>query len=219
MEQESTGILLSTAYFPPIQYFTCLSEADNILIEAHENYSKQTYRNRCKIYSPNGIQVLSVPVERGSFHKVEISSLRIDYSRPWQKNHLRALKTAYNSSAFYEFYIDEISEIIIRDHRYLIDLNMEILEKLLSILELEISIIKTESYIGSTHYYTDLRDTIHPKKDDIKFIEKLDKYFQVFSVDNGFIPNLSILDLIFNMGPESATYLIDHKKKKDYKKL
>lgn len=206
-------ILLSTAYFPPIQYYTCLSEADNIIIEAHENYSKQTYRNRCKIYSPNGIQVLSVPVERGSFHKVEISSLKIDYSRSWQENHLRALKTAYNSSAFYEFYIDEIRDIIMRNHKYLIDLNMEILKKSLSLLELEKNIAKTESYIDKSQSYRDLRNTIHPKKDDSQFIEKLDKYFQVFSVDNGFIPNLSILDLIFNMGPESNSYLINLNKK------
>lgn len=207
MPPESNDILLSTAYFPPIQYFAHLSEAENILIEVQENYIKQTYRNRCKIYSPNGMQILTVPVERGSFHKVKISSLRIDYSTQWQENHLRAFKTAYNSSAFYEFYIDEIMEIIMRKHRYLLDLNMEILDKFLPLLEIEKNITPTESYISNPSAYRDLRNTIHPKKSDRQFTERLPEYFQVFSVDSGFIPDLSILDLVFNTGPEAYSYL------------
>ena len=207
MQAELKDILLSSAYFPPIQYFSHISEADNILIEVEENYIKQTYRNRCKIYSPKGMQILTVPVERGSFHKVKISSLRIDYSRHWQENHLRTLKTAYNSSAFYEFYIDEISEIIMRKHKYLLDLNMEILDKFLSILELDKNIVPTESYISNPSAYRDLRNTIHPKLNDRQFCEKLPEYFQVFSVESGFIPDLSILDLIFNTGPEAYSYL------------
>lgn len=215
MPPESNAILFSTAYFPPIQYFANITEADNIFIEVQENYIKQTYRNRCKIYSPNGLQILTVPVERGSFHKVKISSLRIDYSKPWQENHLRAFKTAYNSSAFYEFYIDEIREIIMRNHSYLLDLNMEILDKFISLLELDKNIIPTEAYIGSPSAYRDLRTAIHPKKHNRKFTECFPEYFQVFSVDSGYIPDLSILDLVFNTGPEAYSYLSGYKKNKD----
>ncbi len=215
MDKESAEILFSTAYFPPIQYFVYFIEAGDIIIERYENYIKQTYRNRCKIYSPNGIQILSVPVERGSFHKVNISLLKIDYSRPWQENHLRALKTAYNSSAFYEFYIDEIRDIIMSKHEFLFDLNMEILQNMLSIIGLDNNIITTGSYKSIWEDYMDHRNTIHPKKDKQDFSNNIPEYFQVFSVKSGFIPNLSILDLIFNMGPESYSYLISCKKNKD----
>jgi len=215
MDKKSAVSLFSTAYFPPIQYFTYFLEAEKIIIEGHDNYIKQTYRNRCKIYSPNGIQVLSVPVERGSFHKVNITSLKIDYSRPWQENHLRTMETSYNSSAFYEFYIDEIRDIILKNHKYLIQLNTEILEKMMSILGIDDSFILSESYISNIEGYRDFRNTIHPKKDKHDFIDNLPEYFQVFSIEKGFIPNLSILDLIFNMGPESYSYLINCKKNKD----
>lgn len=215
MDKESAEILFSTAYFPPLQYFVYFIEAGDIIIERYENYIKQTYRNRCKIYSPNGIQVLSVPVERGSFHKVNISLLKIDYSRPWQENHLRALKTAYNSSAFYEFYIDEIRDIIMSKHKFLFDLNMEILQNMLSILGLDNNIITTGSYKSIWEGNMDHRNTIHPKKDKRDFNNNIPEYFQVFSVKSGFIPNLSILDLIFNMGPESYSYLLSCKKNKD----
>lgn len=213
MPQQNSRILLSTAYFPPIQYFTLFVGGRKVIIEGHENYTKQTYRNRCKIYSPNGIQVLSVPVERGSFHKVNISDLRIDYSRSWQKDHLRALKTAYNSSAFYEFYIDEVSAIILKGYKYLLEMNMEALKIIMSVLELENHVSKSDKFEETMADVNDFRSTIHPKKEDVEFNAGLPEYFQVFAPETGFNPNLSILDLIFNMGPESYSYLMSYQKK------
>jgi len=202
---DRVSLILSSAYFPPVQYFAEILRAGTIIIENSESYSKQNYRNRCNIYSANGILPLSVPVERGSFHKVDIKYLKIDYSRKWQKNHIRAIKSAYNSSAFYEFYSDEIKALIESGHKYLVDLNSTILDSMLSLLEIDTAlgfskIFKKEYGAGCR----DMREEITPKKPiDIKAAE----YFQVFSPKHGFIPNLSILDLLFNMGPESVSYL------------
>lgn len=206
MIQESLK-LFSSAYFPPVQYFTNLITSAPPVIEVFDNYIKQTYRNRCKIYSPNGIQVLSVPVEKGSFHKVSFRELKIDYSRSWQRDHLRALKTAYNSSAFYEFYIDEIEEIILSGYDLLIDLNNSILEYLINTMEINIEVEFTTGYHVAGDRDVDLRTSIHPKLESSEFLNNLPEYFQVFSPKSGFIPDLSVLDLLFNMGPESYSYL------------
>jgi hypothetical protein len=211
MSSYQGSILLSTSYFPPVQYFTHFINNRDITIECHENYLKQTYRNRCRILSPQGMQELTVPVERGSFHKVRISDLKIDYSGSWQKNHLRSLKTSYNSSAFYEFYIDEFSMCIENNHKFLLDLNMEILQICISILDLDNTIRRSNSYVSENKQTDDFRYTIHPKIRDIRFLTGSPEYFQVFATKSGFIPNLSILDLIFNMGPESFTYLKSYK--------
>ena len=129
-------IILSTAYFPPIEYFARILKGASVRIETHENYRKQSYRNRCHIYGPNGLMSLVVPVERGSFHKVPIKDLRIDYSRPWQQLHIKSLKAAYSSSAFYEYFIDEIEELINLNSTLLTDLNRAVLAKILEFLEL-----------------------------------------------------------------------------------
>ncbi|MDX2414063.1 MAG: WbqC family protein [Bacteroidales bacterium] len=205
--QENNTILLSSAYFPPIRYFSELVRAESSYIEIHDNYIKQSYRNRCNILSPNGIQSLSVPVERGSFHKVAMKDLRIDYSRPWQRDHLRSLKTAYNSSAFYEYLKDDIELCIEKNHVFLLDMNMEILNIINNILELSLEIKTTVSYKAEATNMIDLRAAIHPKTDSRKLYAALPEYFQVFSPVLGFTPGLSILDLIFNMGPESFSYL------------
>ena len=180
-------------------------KAGRVLIEQHETYPRQTYRNRCYIYSANGVIPLSIPVERGSFHKVKLTDIKIDKSRKWQREHIHAIKSAYNSSAFYEFYADTILQPLHGNHDYLIDLNMDILETIASILELDITIEKTSSFIKEyDDNYADLRYSLTPKN-ELAFIPR--EYFQVFSPTHGFKPNLSIIDLLFNMGPETWSYL------------
>jgi len=201
------SILLSTAYFPPIHYISELIKADNSFIEIHDNYIKQSYRNRCNILSPNGLQSLSVPVERGSFHTVPMKDLRIDYSRPWQRNHLRSLKTAYNSSAFYEYLKDDIEKCIKSENIFLLDLNMQILETISRILDLELKFQITDSYEAIPVGLLDLRAVIHPKTDNSEYYNSSLEYFQVFSPEQGFTPGLSILDLMFNMGREAYRFL------------
>jgi hypothetical protein len=193
-------ILVSTAYLPPIEYFALISKADEVLIEKEENYLKQTYRNRCYILSAYGPQLLSVPVYLGSIHKTPIKDIRIDYSKRWQNVHLRAMTASYNSSPYYEFYFDIFERIILKDHEFLLDLNFELTESVLKILKIKKSISYTSVFEHINKIPNDFRYIISPKEDS-NFIMK--EYRQVFNPGNGFIPGLSIVDLIFNMGPEA----------------
>ena len=200
-------LILSTAYFPPVSYFRLMGGAEKICIEYHENYIKQTYRNRCEIPSSNGILSLTVPVKEGSFHKKAISELEVDYSKEWVRTHLRALKAAYNSSAFYEFYIDDIASILNSGQRFLVDLNMKLVKKLFELTGLEKEIFFTDSYIRTYPDGTDFRYSIYPGNRVNRDSLADNIYFQVFSDRHGFIRDMSILDLLFNMGPESWTFL------------
>jgi hypothetical protein len=206
-------ILLSTAYFPNIQYFSKLANNEHILIEQHENYQKKSYRNRCEILGANGVLTLSVPIEKSS-EKIKISEVKIDYSENWQKNHLKALEAAYGLSPFYEFYIDDIKAIFETKHQKLFYLNKNILDTLIDIIGIDTKIEYSKNFIEIRENENDFRFSIHPKKKmqkpDNQFIAN--KYFQTFFDKFEFIPNLSILDLVFNLGPECLEYL--HKTKK-----
>ena len=223
--------LLTTAYFPPISYFAAIAEEMEglvrikgedrksilsspllpsiIYIEACENYQKQSYRNRCHFYAADGIQSLSFPiVHEGNTHKRPISEVKIDYSTPWILQHKRAIVSAYRTSAYFEYYQDELFAILDSKPERLIDLNTKLLEFFLEKTGIKAEIRMTESYGGSEDC-EDLREAIHPKRpDDTLKNLKLEKpYFQVFAEKHGFIPNLSIMDLLFNEGPESILYL------------
>ena len=197
-------ILVSTAYFPPIEYFSLILPADEVYIEKEENYLKQSYRNRCYILSAHGPQLLTVPVYLGSTHKTITKDIKIDYSKRWQQVHFGAFKASYNTSPYFEFYFENFYNIIVKNHVFLLDLNMELTMAVLKSL----NIIKTISYssdfkpIGSTE--NDFRYKIAPKKKS-HFQGK--EYIQVFNNDNNFISGLTILDLIFNIGPDSGSYL------------
>ena len=197
-------ILVSTAYLPPIEYFSVVSGADEILIEREENYIKQTYRNRCNILSVHGIQKLTVPVYLGSLHKTAIKDIRIDYSKRWQQVHLGAMSSSYNSSPYFEFYFENIKKIILKNHDFLIDLNMELTQSLLEMLKIRKTILYTFRFEQSEDKGTDFRCNISPKKKSGFYVKK---YFQVFNAGQGFVPNLSIVDLLFNVGPLSVDHL------------
>ncbi|MDZ7739488.1 MAG: WbqC family protein [Bacteroidales bacterium] len=198
-------LILPTAYYPPVQYFAEILKSGKVLIEQHETYPKQTYRNRCYIYSANGVLPLSIPVERGSFHKVKLLDIRIDYSRKWQKEHMHAIRSAYNSSAFFEFYADEVLKPLVSQHKFLIDLNMHILEIIFEALEIDITALKTDNFIKD--YGADCLDLRYKPVSSDGPDSGVVSYFQVFSPKHGFKPDLSIIDLLFNMGPESWSYL------------
>jgi hypothetical protein len=204
------AVLLSTAYFPPIQYFTKLSSHNNIYLECHENFSKQSYRNRCTILGSNGPLDISIPIKKENALKTSIRDVKIDYSTPWKKVHLRAVESAYRSSPFYLYYIDDIASILEKNRNFLFDLNLELINLMNQLIGLSVQLNFTEDFKTLPFSFVDFSDSIHPKnrmkKPDNNFFAK--SYYQVFVQKFGFIPNLSILDLLFNEGPNTQNILL-----------
>jgi hypothetical protein len=196
-------ILLSTAYLPPIEYFSAISQSDEVLIELKENYLKQSYRNRCYILSAHGPQMLTIPVFLGSLHKTPIKDIRIDYSKRWQQVHLRAMEASYNASPYFEYYFENIEKIISKKQEFLFELNMEILLSVLSMLKIKRQFSYTSEFVPVENNDSDLRYKISPKKIS-QYSNR--EYLQVFANENGFVPDLSIVDLLFNQGPESVNF-------------
>ena len=205
----SNSVIVSTAYLPPVEYFSLFPENGEIVIELWENYHKQTFRNRCYILSSHGPQMLSVPVYAGSLHKTALKDITIDYSKRWQQVHLRAMIAAYGCSPFFEYYHDEIFRIISDNHKYLVDLNMALTAHLAEITGFKGKIEYSGFFEALTDNPFDYRYRITPKKQPV-FTTK--QYSQVFRTPEEFIPGLSIVDLIFNMGPETKDYLKPNQK-------
>lgn len=202
-------ILLSTAYFPPVQYFSKLLSGYPVVIEKHEHYGKQSYRNRCTILTSNGLLNLAVPVVKGVFPQVPITEVKIAYNMPWQKLHLKAIESAYRRSPFYEYYIDELTPFFTTRHTHLYDFNLQIMRVLCRLVQIPFQIAESDSYQRTPSDVADFRSGIHPKrsrqKPDPEFTQVA--YAQVFSEKFDFQPNLSILDLLFNMGPDTIKVL------------
>jgi hypothetical protein len=203
-DKMSTEILVSTAYLPPIEYFSIISRSEKILVEHEENYLKQTYRNRCYILSSHGPQMLSVPVYSGSLHKTALKDIRIDYSKRWQQVHLRAMTAAYGTSPFFEFYYEDIFRIVSADYKFLFDLNMDLTHHLIENIDIKTEVIPTNKFVPLSNNPDDYRYRINPKKQQVI---SLRRYNQVFNSAENFVQGLSIVDLLFNMGPESTGYL------------
>ncbi|MFA5818790.1 MAG: WbqC family protein [Bacteroidales bacterium] len=197
-------ILVSIAYLPPVEYVSLISRADEVLVEREENYLKQTYRNRCYILSAHGPQLLSVPVFLGSLHKTPVKDIRIDYSKRWQQVHLRAMTASYSSSPYFEFYFEGIEKKIMKNYDFLLDLNMELIYSVLEILKMKKTISYTTNFKPVSDMENDFRYKITPKEESPFTLKE---YYQVFNNGEGFVPGLSIIDLVFNMGPEAVDYL------------
>ncbi len=198
--------IFSTAYFPPIGYFKALSRYGNglLLLEAAEHYRKQSWRTRCNILSANGVLSLSVPVIVPE--DKDIGRVEIDYSKDWLRQHERALVSAYNSTPFFEYYQDEIFAVLESGERYLFDLNRRIIECVSRLVGLKVEISLTSEYI-SDYQGLDLRGVFDPKKKELPEEYQCSPYYQVFSEKFGFVDGLSILDLLFNEGPNSYSFL------------
>ncbi len=205
------GILLSTAYFAPVKYFSKLAAYPEVFIEQHENFIKQTYRNRTVILGANGPVSLIVPVEKGREQKIRIKDLRISYDEEWQRTHWRTIFSAYNSSPFFEYYADDLESFFRKKYDFLFDFNQQITETLLEILEIEVDLKVTGDFEQIPETCLNFREKINPKAhrnaEDSNF-EAL-PYTQVFAEKFGFIPDLSILDLLFNEGPAAHQVLLD----------
>jgi hypothetical protein len=203
-------ILIPMTYLGPLSLYSKYLESGQILIEQHDSYTKQSYRNRCKIYSANGSLNLIVPVkhERGS--KIKVKDIRIDYDTDWRRLHWKGIESAYNSSPFFEYFRDAFEPYYLREYVFLKDLCTGLNEEVLRILNITSKPLFTEEFInpGSNASINDLREKIHPKRETLPIrIFNNARYSQVFMSSHGFIPDLSILDLIFNTGPEAVSIL------------
>ena len=216
-------MLLNTAYFPPIGYFALMAKEFTlspdrvnpsiVYIEACENYQKQSYRNRCRYYAGDGVQTLSFPIVHtdGSHNNIPIREVKVDYTTDWVTRHKRAIESAYRMSAYFDYYADELFDILDSHPDTLFSLNMQITGFFIGKAGLAVDLRETDTFCpyGSDMYGDDFREKIHPKRPDtILHDMNLEKpYFQVFSGKYGFIPNLSVMDLLFNEGPDSILYL------------
>lgn len=196
-------ILLQPTYFSPVIQYVAIAKTSNIIFEVEDNFQKQTYRNRCYIYTANGKHLLNVPVQHSKELKQKTKDVKIDYKDNWQKQHLKTLETAYSSSPFFEFYIDDLLPIFKKRTTFLLDLNFKCHHFIMDALQLEIPTSKTTEYHKEINFY-DLRNLAVAKSASIY---KLNRYIQVFEQNNGFISNLSILDLLFMEGPNALNYL------------
>lgn len=202
-------LLLSTAYLPNIQYIRAVSQNKEITIEQWENFPKQSFRNRCIILAANGTAPLSIPIIKGN-SKHYLRDTKISYSEHWQSQHWHAIVSAYNSSPFFEYFKDEIEPFYHKHYDYLIDFNNELNTLIFSILNIKTKINFTQNYIEAENpQYTDLRNVIHPKKSQTPHLYYYDEtpYPQVFDYKFGFTPNLSIIDMIFNIGSDAIELL------------
>ena len=199
--------LLSTTYFGPVQWYQKLYRADEVQMEQWESFQKQTYRNRCLIATTNGIQALTVPVERVPL----IRSVHISDHGNWRHLHWNALQSAYGESPFFDYYQDDIRPFFEKRWTFLFDFNEEIRQKMCELIDIQPKVGYTRAFVqnhgDSPHDLRDFREGIRPKHPvpDPDFTPR--PYYQVYQEKHGFLPNLSILDLLFNMGPESVFYL------------
>ncbi|MBP3236442.1 MAG: WbqC family protein [Bacteroidales bacterium] len=221
------ALLLSIAYLPPISYFALMAkglvlsadkvEPSVVYIEACENYQKQSWRNRCRFYASDGPQYLNFPIVHEGSHELPITQIKVDYKTGWIIRTERAIVSAYKTSAYFDYYKDELFSILDAHPETLFELDMDILRFFLAKTGIAAEIRLTNEYVQvasyaealPTKYGLDYREILHPKRPD-NVLDELGlkkPYFQVFAQKYGFVTNLSIMDLLFNEGPDSILYL------------
>ena len=201
-----SAALLQTTYFGPIQWYQKLYRYDHCLIEQYDSYQKQTYRNRCVIATANGPQALTVPVE-GTNEKCLVKDLRISDHNNWRRIHRNALLSAYSESPFFDYYADDIHPFFEKKYDFLIDFNEAIRQKVCELMDIHPNVNYTSDFRRQTSDIVDFREVINAKHPQADADFQPQRYWQVFEGKHGFQANLSILDLLFNMGPESIFYL------------
>lgn len=200
------GALLPMFYLPPVEYFTKITQyKPDVWIERDEHFPKQTYRNRANIYSPDGLLTLVVPVVKGSKVHTPAKDVKISYDFKWQRLHWMSLQACYRRSAYFEYYEDDFALFYEQKTTHLFDYNQKQLELILRLLKIKTPLNYTETYESRyPEAVADLRNAFSAKK-EVTTEQK--PYFQVFEERHGFLKNLSIIDLLFNQGPQSVNYL------------
>lgn len=201
------NILIHPTYFPSISHYVAMLKADSVTFEMEDNFQKQTNRNRMYIYSPNGIQLLNIPVKHSKDKHQKYKNVRIENDFGWQKNHFKSLEAAYRTSPFFEYFEDDFRPLFEKKHEFLMDLNLEVFELVNESLGITIQTNKTTEFFHDVPNFKDFRHLANGKKD----ITQLEEYTQVFEEKHGFINNLSILDLLFNEGRYAVDYLKNQK--------
>lgn len=200
------NILIHPSYFPSISHFVAMAQSDSITFEVEDNFQKQTNRNRTYIYSPNGIQLLNIPIKHNlNLSHQKTKDIKIEQEFDWQKQHFKSLEAAYRSSPFFEYFEDDLLTIFEKKYTFLMDLNMEIFDVLCKCMRMKIQHNHSNEYFHEIDQskITDFRYLINGKKD----LSNFEKYTQVFDDKHGFLNNLSILDLLFNEGKFTIDYL------------
>lgn len=204
MNKSGRKILLSVAYLPPAEYFALLLN-NHIVIEKHETYPKQTFRNRCHIYSEKGKMGLSIPVNKPSGNHSKITEIEILNSDRWYLRHWRAIEAAYSASPYFLYYQDMLKPFFTGEHHNLFAFDLELTKLICKIIGIEPELSFTGHFEKNPQNLTDLRYRMSPKEPPVATF--FPQYIQVFSDRHAFIPNLSIIDLLFNKGPETKAYL------------
>lgn len=201
--------LLFPTYFPSISHFVAMAQAESIVFEIEDNFQKQTNRNRTYIYSPNGIQLLNIPVKHSKISHQKTKDIQIENDFDWQKQHFKSLEAAYRSSPFFEYFEDDFVPFFEKKHTFLMDLNFEVLELISKCMRTKFEFETTAEYFHEvdSNNALDCRFLVNGKKDPSVF----EPYTQVFDDKYGFINNLSILDLLFNEGKFTMDYLKSQK--------
>ncbi len=203
-----TNLIVPSAYFPNLEYMSQIVKSQKIFIDTYVPFSKFFSPNKCEIYAANGKLTLTVPIKKFNSAKTRMNQVQISYDTDWQRLHFKSIESAYRSSAFYEFYIDAFLPFFNQKYQFLLDFNAQLLKTIVQELGIESQIFLTTEDLRNAHYEND------SKKDEFKFLTKNKfflqgqySYYQIFENKFGFIPNLSILDLLFNEGPYARDYL------------
>lgn len=202
--------LLPSAYFAPIAWYVPMARGAEVCIEQHDNFVKQTWRNRCAIAGPNGRQVLTVPVEKNPKGKTAMRDVRISDHGNWRHLHWNALESSYGKSPFFEYYADDLRPFFERRWEFLFDYNEEIRQKVCELLQIDAKVSYSSAFFAPEALPETTRDLRPLAEPSLLDALPCTPYYQVFAQRQGFIPNLSILDLLFNLGPEALIYLTNN---------
>ena len=201
--------LIHPTYFPTVAHWVVIAQQQHqLVLEAQDNYQKQTYRNRTYIYSPNGKQLLTIPVthtKSSGYRKYK--EMTLEDSFDWKKQHWKSIETAYRTSPYFEFYEDDLEPFFKKEHHNLFEMNLESMEIMAACMQLEpFTYELTSEFKPTDDSKLDKRALVNAKT---KHEYDFNPYVQVFDDKHGFIPNLSILDLLFNEGPNALNYLLN----------